>query len=473
MTTAGEATAPSTITRAIGALAGGEVLARAAAFLATALLARRLGPEGFGVIGFAMAVCGYLSLGVNGGLGDVGTREVARAPGQAGHLYSSVATIRMVLAAAAMLVLGLIALLLPVPPVTRLVVFLSGLTIFSVALDPTWVFRALERPVVAGAGLVLGQVVYAVAVLVLIHEPADVTRVPILQFGGELVAALALVVVLFRRARPRFALLEGWRLLRRTGYLSLARMLRTLVISADVIMLAFLTTEREVGLYTAAYRITFLLMAVAGSVSAAYMPSYARVVQGGPAGLKRLIDSSLGLALLIGAPLVAGVMATAGPLILLLFGAEYADATLSTQLLALSVGIMFVYWCVSVLLIVAHRSREYAAIHGTSAAANILLNLVLIPRFGIEGAAAATLASEVIVVVAGVVILARMDALPSARTVLAPVAAAAGMAAVIVIIGGAWPVAANVVLGAVVYATLAWLFGATSLYSSVSSIDRS
>src|SRR5206468_11116647 len=65
------ATAPATILRAVMALAGAEVIARAVAFAATAVLARRLGPDGFGVIGFAAAVCSYPLLAINSGLHDV------------------------------------------------------------------------------------------------------------------------------------------------------------------------------------------------------------------------------------------------------------------------------------------------------------------------------------------------------------------------------------------------------------------
>ncbi len=458
-----QASAPRTITRAIGALVGSELIARTAAFAATAVLARRLGPDGFGIIGFAVALSGYLALAVNSGLHDVGSREVTRAPAQAVGLYSSVATVRLFLAVGCMVILAGVAWVIPKPPVTSLVVLLYGLSFFSLAVDPTWVFKGLERPLLAGAGLVVSQVIYALGVVLLIQEPSDVTRVPVLQFAGELTAATGLCLLLFRHGRPRVALADGWRLLQRAGYLSLARMLRTLVISSDILLLGFLTTDYQVGLYSAAYRVAFLLMAVAGSISAAYMPSYTRVIQGDNAGVRRLVETSLSMALLIGAPLVAGVIVTARPLVAVLFGSEYAGATTAVQLLACSVGILFLNWCLSNVLIAAHRTRLYAAIHGMSAVLNILLNLFLIPQFGIEGAAAATLVAEAIILIPGVVILHRMNALPSAWPLMAPVAAAAGMGGVIVAVAANWPLAAQVALGGVVYTALVALFGPLAL----------
>jgi O-antigen/teichoic acid export membrane protein len=231
------------------------------------------------------------------------------------------------------------------------------------------------------------------------------------------------------------------------------------VISSDIVLLGFLTTDHQVGLYSAAYRVAFLLMAVAASVSAAFLPSYARAAQDDTADTKSLVETSMGTAMLIGAPLVAGVMVTARPLISLLFGAEYTEATVAVQLLSLSVGMVFLYWCVSTLLIVAHRTRLYAAIHGTSAAVNIMLNLFLIPRFGIAGAAAATLIAEASILIPGFLILRQMHALPRVRPILAPVAAAAGMSVVILAIGSAWPLAAQIALGGGVYLALVTLLG--------------
>src|SRR5204862_4901684 len=118
---------------------------------AATLLARRLGPDGFGVIGFAAAICSYLLLAINSGLHDVGTREVARAPERAVDVYAGVATVRVALAVGALILLAVAAFLLPKPFTTKLVVFLSGLSFVAFALDPSWVFRGLERPLLAAS----------------------------------------------------------------------------------------------------------------------------------------------------------------------------------------------------------------------------------------------------------------------------------------------------------------------------------
>ncbi|MBK5298320.1 MAG: flippase [Vicinamibacteria bacterium] len=435
---------------AVAALAGGEIVARVAAFAATSVLAHRLGPEGFGIVGFAAAVAGYLALAVNSSLHEVGAREIARAGDRAAEIYWSVAAVRLLLAVAAFALLSAVAWSLPKPPVTRLVVLLCGLSFFSLAVDPTWVLKGLERPVMAGVGLVLGQCLYAAGVLVVVRGPADVTWVPVVQFVGEILAALILCLLVVRPARPRFALADGLQVVRSSGYLGLARVFRVVAITSDVVLLGVLATDRQVGLYSAAYRLTFLLLSIAASVTAAYLPAYARAI-GEREVTRRLLETSLGTSALVGAPLVAGTVILASPLMTFLFGAEYAEGAVALQLLALSVGVVFLYSGVSNVLITWHRSRLLAGIRGIAAVGTVALNVVVIPRWGFVGAAAVTLAGEMLVAVAGVLSLRQMHLLPSPRTLGVPVVAALCMSAVLGFATRDWPVVAQVAAGAVLY----------------------
>lgn len=446
-----EASGTGRILRTFVAFTSSLLLGRLVGFVATAVLTRRLGPEGFGVIGFATALCGYFALAVNSGLHDAGMRHVARTPDRAVDVYSSVTTIRLVLAAGVFVVVAIVAAVLPKPPLTRLVVVLTGLSFFSFAIDPTWVLKGLERPALAGLGLVLGQAIYASGVVLLVAGPPDVARVPVVQFVGELVAAVAMAAWLMRHQRPRVKLAEGWAILKDARYLALSRFSRVVVISFDMVLLGFLATDRALGLYAAAYRFTFLLMAVAASVNSAYLPSFARVIRGTTADIRRLVESSLATVVSIGAPLVAGSVLTAGPLLVLLFGPEYEDAAPAFRLLALSIGVVFIHSLQANLFIAANRTRLLAAISTAAAILNIVLNLVLIPRYGIEGAGGATLLSELAVWVAGFPAMRRLGVLPSLRPALRPLAATLVMSVAVWLLAGVVPLIVRIGIGALVY----------------------
>lgn len=110
-------------------------MARIVAYLGTAYLTRELGPAGFGMIGFANTLYGYLSLPIHAGFQDIGSREVAHRPQEASDIALSVTLVRLVLAFVALAILSLIAWLLNKPILVKQVVVLTGLSFFSLALD--------------------------------------------------------------------------------------------------------------------------------------------------------------------------------------------------------------------------------------------------------------------------------------------------------------------------------------------------
>lgn len=77
-------------------LGAGEVGSRCIAFLATAILARRVGTEGFGILGLAFALTSYLLIVPGAGLQDLATREVAHRPKDASRLAAGVLRFRLI-----------------------------------------------------------------------------------------------------------------------------------------------------------------------------------------------------------------------------------------------------------------------------------------------------------------------------------------------------------------------------------------
>ena len=117
------------------ALSGGEVVARAIGFIATAYLARSLGPAAFGIVGFAYALAGYFSLTIHQGFLDIGSRAVAREPGKALRLAVSGTVVRLVLALGLFIALTATAWILDKPLTVKLAVMIMGLSTFALSLD--------------------------------------------------------------------------------------------------------------------------------------------------------------------------------------------------------------------------------------------------------------------------------------------------------------------------------------------------
>lgn len=436
------------------ALGGAEMSARIVAFATATLLARRLGPELLGVLGFAAALYGYFSVAVSGGLNDVAGREVAQRPYAAGAVYRKVLGVRLPIAIAAILSLAAFALWLPRPFEHRAIIALTGLSLLAVAVDPLWVFKALQRPWVVAAGMVTVQAVVLVAVFALVGRPEQALRVPLAQFGAEFAVAAVLLVLLRRLPSAVVAVPSGRMLLRQGLPLLFGRGMRTVIVTFDVVLLGFVGTARDLGIYSAVYRVHFFVLALVVALQGASFPLLARAAADGPDRVNGTTDNVLAGGAIVGAPLVAGGLVMAEPLLAFLFGSPYNEGARALQWLLVSLGLVFIHGLLHNVYVVTGRANVQARWFALGAVVNVFANLWLIPRYGIAGAAAATALAEA-VITAGAVFVSRLTSpLAIGRAWAVPACAAAVMALVVGSTRHLLPVPLVCALGAVVYGTL-------------------
>lgn len=436
----------------IVALGSSEIGARVIGLAGMAYLTRRLGPEGFGAIGFALALASYFGLIVSAGFNDVGSKEVSRRPDAAAAIATSVILVRLILALGASLVLIAIVGFIHKPLLVRWVLLLTGLSFWSLALDTGWVYKGLERSRSVGVSLLLTQAVYVSGLFLLVRRPDQCLLVPPLQFAGEMAGGLLLAVPLLRTKRLTFDLHEGWCLAKVSSLRMVSRVLRTLIYSFDIILIGFWQGEYPIGLYSAAYRVCFLILALAYTIYIPYLPALTRAAEKDTATLSAVAGRAVGVAAAFGAPLVAGGIVVAGPVLRLLFGPGFEKGAGAFALLLISIGFVFLHVAIRNILLVLNRLKTEMWIIFAATVLNIGLNLLLIGRYGIVGAAFATAAAEGTIFVLGMMILEKAGIRLNMLSALwRPLLAAAAMAGVLFFFTISWPLLLQILLGGAVY----------------------
>ena len=420
-------------------LGGGVILARIVAFVGTAYLTRTLGSYAFGIIGFATALTAFLAIAVRVSFDPVGAREVARRPESATPLAAGVAIIKSGIVLISLVALAVFASTLAKPPEVKLVVLLSGLTLLPVAIDTRWVYRGLARNRWVGISMVLAQVIYVVCLLVLVKDPGDVLWVLPALALGELAGTVYLALPLLREWDRKVDLAAAWTIFRSSGFLVSSSILGALTRTADVVLIALLLGEAQVGLYTAAYRICFLVVALALALHSAYLPRFARTAVESVAATSGLARRALQSAASLAIPTVVGGWILAAPLMKNLFGEAFAPASGAFRLLLLAMGILFLDGVLLQLLVVFDRTRPELLIRAAAAVLNLALNLLWIPRFGIEGAAMATLLAESAIFLLRLIVTRRLGIRAGGGFLVKPLLASAVMAAIMLGIGPTVP----------------------------------
>jgi O-antigen/teichoic acid export membrane protein len=162
----------------------------------------------------------------------------------------------------------------------------------------------------------------------------------------------------------------------------------------DMVMLEWMRTPREVGLYAAAYRFLDLAIVLTAALTAPLFTRLSAMAPRDPSGVRAVLEQAWGPLLAIGLPIVVGIASVAGPLTTALFGAPFAEAG---HLLAILIwgGLPILLIALpNHALIAADRVWPLAGVYGLSVLVNVAANLALIPRWGASGASMATVICE-------------------------------------------------------------------------------
>jgi O-antigen/teichoic acid export membrane protein len=389
------------VVRNLALVFSGRAVTLALQFVAFAVAAAYLEPALLGIYTFAIALAALFRLLPAFSFDPVVTRDLAQRPADEPALVPNVAYVRLVLAAVAYGVLALTVVAGGYGETRIEAALVAGLVLPAIALDT---FRnslgiRLRLGWTAVAD-VLEAVLTLAGAIVLAAADAGVYAFLWLYVAVKFVNGLVLLAAVSRVAdfdwRPRAA---DWpRLLRLGAPLALATVLIALYFRLDMVILARLKPDADVGQYGAAYKFLDTVLLVPALALGVIQPVIARSVMEGRELLRRRYSRSVQLMTVAGLGVAVLGGMTAARLVPALPGfKQYEGAGDALAILSVAAGLAFVGAVVQATLIATHRQRQLVYAAAVALVINVVLNLVLIPPYSYTGAAAATVATEVAV----------------------------------------------------------------------------
>ena len=385
------------VARNFAALGAGEVAARLIAFGASIYLARMLGASTYGIIGFATAVLLYMSRVADFGIELSGARDLALEPQRLDALASSVLTVRLLIASVLVVVTSAIGLIF-FPHPDGLVLALYSLTLLAVGGGTRWIYLGLENTAPVAIARMIGETTMAVSVLALVHNSANAVRAPIAQVAGDSLAAIVLALWLRKRGHSVRLQLD-WPavkpLFQRALPLVLSALLGLVIYNSGLIFLRFFQGTATVGYYAAANTLISFLINLGISYRMSLLPTLTRLANASD-HQRQLYHSAMAHVFTIAIPIAIGGFLLAPQIITVVFGSDYARAVPALQFLIWSVPLCVLRDVPSAALLANAREDQFFRLTAWGAALNLLLNIALIPRYGIIGAGIATLVTETV-----------------------------------------------------------------------------
>ena len=388
-----------TTARNIGGLWAVQIVKMVASIAVSVFVIRHLGPQQYGVFGIAAAVVTPFTALVGLPQGSLIVRELA-ARGEAGASGVLSTAFALKLAGGlAQLVLSLIAVLAMgysfdvqvVTLFTALAYLAAPFTVIGSALEFDNRFdrvAAVEFAIAIGSLALRAALVAADANLFWFAASALVDA--LVQIGMYLVLNPRRGQIFSRQAvAPGIAwtfVRDGWPLL-------LTGMAMAIYTRSDVIFISKFLGEQQTGYYTAAIRITEVLYYFPGVIASIAFPALAQQRRSDLGAYYALLTKSCGAAFWLGVLLAAGLTVAAPIAFPLLFGARFAPSVPVIQIMAWSIPVIGMSQAFGASLTMEYATRVplYAAL--CAAGISVALNLLLIPRAGLVGAAVVTVLS--------------------------------------------------------------------------------
>lgn len=362
------------------------------------LLARLLGPEDFGRWALVNSLVIILATVADAGFGQLTIRDLAPEPGKTRSYFRKSNQARLILTILAGL--GLI---------------LWGFLAEDRA-NPVWLYAMAAVLLFPEALIKAGQAVLAA------RERMDLTSIlsvahaggTVLVVGGALLLGLGLSGALGSLAlinlvaagamlwflRPYLTADSAetrspLELVRQAAPYGVMALLSIVYFRMDVIMLASMGGPEAAGHYNAALRLFDTGLILPTALCGALFPVMSRqLAHGDLSGLGYSFDQAARLLLIAAIPAGLGGLFYSGPIIELLFGAEYQGAVTVMQVLAGTWTLFFVNALLGNVLAASELMPKFVPWAAANTGLNLVLNFIMIPVWGALGAALATLICE-------------------------------------------------------------------------------
>ena len=431
--------------------------------------ARYLGAKGLGILSFALAFTGIFSVFTDLGLQLLTVREVARDKSLASKYLANISIMKIILASITFGLIILVINLLGYPKHIIKIVYLIALSIIFSSFSQMFysIFQAFEKMEYQSLGQILSSVLIFSGVIFAIKQGFSVLGFASLYFLVSVgVLGYSLIVLRWKfsnltLAWPPWKLQVDWSFWKSTIKMALPFSITIFIagifFNIDIVMLSAIKGDEFAGWYKAAVTLVFIIISAAASFIYAIFPITSKLFISAKDTLRTTLEKSSKYLFILALPISAGIFLLADRIILLIYGAEFAPAAIALQILSLYLPLRVISHVTGWTLASINREPLRALSAGIALSLNICLNFILIPIFGIAGAATATVISQTLLFALYFYFVDKhFHRLPLHRIVLRPCVGCLAMVTFLLTFMGA-NLLIHTVLSAIIYFIILWI----------------
>jgi O-antigen/teichoic acid export membrane protein len=387
-----------TITKNTIWLAAGEIGSRILKLVVFIQAARMLGVIEWGLFSYGFAIWGIFSIFSDIGINAILIREISKHSNELNQYISTSFFARTALSFLSILLLTAFIPFFSLQSLKSLMPFLMAMIIidsfrdFGFALNRA--FEKMENE--ALVRIVSNGLLAITAFIVISHSPRALSLIQ-----SYVVAGVLGLIILSLTIRKYWNIIFSsfkFNLVKKIIYeawpVGTVMIFASILASIDMVILGAISTTTEVGYYAVAQKLTQLLLLIPTIISAALLPYLSRVTNNAYKS-KNILSKAISVSILLVTPCILITLFFAKQIIVLSFSTMYTAAIPLLLITSISTLFSIPSYFLSNALLVYGKQRLTLRFIGFGALSNILLSFILIPHYGMYGAAISYTLSQI------------------------------------------------------------------------------
>lgn len=281
----------------------------------------------------------------------------------------------------------------------RFLIVIQSLVIVFTTLGTDWINNAVEDFGYITARTLIFQIVSLILMFIFVRTQDDYIKYAVIVLISNSGAQIANIFYRRKYCKVRFTRHINWKNHLKPVILLFSMQLAMVIyVNSDTTMLGLIKGDTEVGLYSVSVKIYNIIQTLVTAVQTVLIPQLAiGYANKDYPSINRLLRYGFNFMLVLGLPCLIGINIVAEGIVVILSGETYLGCVLSLRILTGALLASFMAGYLGNLIMLPAGKDKLSLISScVSAILNIVLNLILIPYYGLNAAAFTTLVSMLV-----------------------------------------------------------------------------
>ena len=395
-------TSSEKIVKNTGLMLTSEIVANIISLIVMILIARYLGSEGFGKFSFIFAFVGITMIIASlGGENFIVIREIARNKENAKAYFGNALTLKICLLSLTLICSTIAINLIESSHEIRISVYIVSLGVAFLFLSHLYwaILQAYEIMQFEALMKIIERILLLILTLfIYIKKGSIIQLVSMFTIVYFISFIMAFLFVTFKIGYLPFRLNINLikKIIKKGVPFAFTSILIIFYFRIDTLMLSLIRTYSEVGWYNASYKIMEGLSVLPMMVVLGIFPAMSRLYIENKEHLKLLYKRAFKYLVIMALPIAIGITLLANKIIYFIYKEGFLNSSLILKILVWAEIFIFLNYLMGYLLNSINKQKWFMYSTGTCVILNIILNLMLIPKFGYLGASATTVITQFI-----------------------------------------------------------------------------